>query len=198
MIMSVVRFVTMSRNMWELSMMKFMMHILTLSHIHILTCGNNYWYSSSLVLVSMVSSKQATGFLTLLQHLLGFLVWHIFYPYFTQLTIFWIVVSPHFMMRAPMISFIAHVFGLSFSIFGIFKFPLVLWKHLLIILYLGISFAIYIAWLWLFALYFLILRGCVNKLGELEVFVLKFLRHRGKGHYLILLWGNSVPLSWGK
>ena len=71
-IMSVVRGVNRIGRMWELSMMRFMMHIMTLRHCNILPSGSHYLYSSFLIYVSMAASTRAKDFLVLLHHLIGF------------------------------------------------------------------------------------------------------------------------------
>ena len=61
---------------------------------------------------------------------MGFGVWRLFFPCLLHLTIFCPAGSPHGIMHTSMVSFPVHVFGLRFSIFGSFKFPLVLWTYL--------------------------------------------------------------------
>ena len=58
-----------------------------------------------------------------------------------------IVVSSHGVVGKLTVSFIAHIFGLHFYFFGIFKFSLILWSHLPIFLNLVLAFAIAVSWM---------------------------------------------------
>ena len=61
-------------------------------------CGSSYWYYSSLILVIMVASTLAKVFLVLFHLLLVFLVWCIFFPRLSHITLLWIVDSQHDVM----------------------------------------------------------------------------------------------------
>ena len=62
-----------------------------------------------------------------------------------NITIFYLVDSPHGAMGTPMVSFPVHVLGLQVCFFGRFKFPLVFWPHLPIFLRLVIDVSVEIS-----------------------------------------------------
>ena len=174
MTMFVVRIVIRHKRRWALSMMRFMINIITRSPWHRLPFGVNYWSSSSLVSLSMVDSAFENGLLFLLHHPLG--VWSM--PsclyLFTHIIIFLIVDSPHCIMRAPMLVFLVCVFGMNIYIFGSFKLTLVLWMNLIIIFDLDLDFTTSVSWLWLVYLPFFLFGNFSTDLKSLRLSYFSF------------------------
>ena len=74
---------------------------------------------------------------------LEFGVRYIVFHHFFHIKVLWLVDRPHLMMKAPMVSLLAHVLGFCVSLFRGINFPLVLWTHLPIFLTLRLVFSIF-------------------------------------------------------
>ena len=81
---------------------------------------------------------------------LEFGVRYIVFHHFFHIKVLWLVDRPHLMMKAPMVSLLAHVLGFCVSLFRGINFPLVLWTHLPIFLTLRLVFSIFFSdFVWL-------------------------------------------------